>query len=528
MTSHAFNFSLFLLAVGLVACGDTSASAPVALDGGAPIDATLLPDATSPRTTDGGSGAPLTPAADAGARVEESDAASAGSTDAGAAGAVEPNSGTFVDAPVSGSVTVTLPRVGVAVSPFAYGQNYWDWADWSHDGVTGLTGTEALVGALRLNVLRAGGINNDANIPPFDAAQIDKYVAYCRLVGAEPILQVPVIANAVDGGAATARTAADMVTYANVTKGYGIQYWEIGNEPDNYDLTFDAGVPLNSADYCATFAAYASAMRAANGASPGARPLRFVGPDLAWKYVSGHDWLTPFLDGCKNDVDVVSIHRYPFSAAQLTTAAALADDARFRADIAAIRAIVQGHARAGTPLAITESNVSYDYAAGKYADAALPAQPGTFNAALWTADAMGVALENGLWSFALWNLGERAGGSVLGFLVNARPVPQYFASKLFSTNMRGDVLAPAGAPAGLSVYATHDATSGTISVVVVNKTSFAHELTLAPEGLPRQSFDFPESSISLVSIADTAGAVPHVTRYTRAMALAGIAPAQVQ
>ncbi len=414
------------------------------------------------------------------------------------------------------------------IARFAYGQNYWDWADWSRNGVTGLTGTEGLVGALRLDVLRAGGINNDANSPPFDAAQIDRYVAYCRAVGAEPILQVPVLANPVDGGATSARTAADMVTYANVTKGYAIQYWEIGNEPDNYDLAFDAGVPLTAPEYCATFAAYASAMRAANAAAAGAPPLRFVGPDLAWKYVAGHDWLTPFLDGCKNDVDVVSIHRYPFSGAQLTTGAALSDDAKFRTDIAAVRAIVQVHARVGTPLAVTESNVSYDYAPAKYADAAVATEPGTFNAALWTADALGVALENGLWSFALWNLGERAGGSVLGFMVNAQPIPQYYAMQLFTTNLRGDVVVPVGVPVGLSVYASHDSTLAATAAVVVNKTPSARTLTLVPEGGRPQSFDFPPASISVVRLPDAAAAATHVTRYTRAMAAAGFAPTQVQ
>jgi hypothetical protein len=70
-----------------------------------------------------------------------------------------------------GPATVTITRDGGSpISPFAFGQNYWDWADWAHDGVTGLTGTEPLVGALHLNVLRAGGNNNDSNNPLFDAS----------------------------------------------------------------------------------------------------------------------------------------------------------------------------------------------------------------------------------------------------------------------------------------------------------------------------------------------------------------------
>ncbi|MDP9149967.1 MAG: hypothetical protein M3O36_08525, partial [Myxococcota bacterium] len=433
---------VFALACYSVACGGDPQPAPRQVDSGSLVDATLLDGVSNP-AAEGGPKAAAPADAEAGAPVPTTDATSpfGGDGSPPSPDSVLDGSSADVSPAEAGAVTLSRSAAPTPVSPFAYGQNYWNWVDWSHNGVTGLTGTEALVGALHLNVLRAGGINNDENTPqPFDAAQIDRYVAYCRRIGAEPILQAPIVANPIDGGATSARTAADMVTYANVTKGYGIQYWEIGNEPDSYDMYFDAGVPLNAADHCALFSSYAAAMRAANGAAPGAPPLRLVGPDLAWKYIPGHDWLTPFLDGCKNDVDVVSVHRYPFSGAQLTPAAALADDARFRADVAVVRAIVQAHARPGTPLAITESNVSYDYAPAKYADAARPAEPGTFDAALWTADAVGVALESGLWSFALWNLGERSGGSVLGFLVNAQPTPQYYALKLFSTNVTGTML----------------------------------------------------------------------------------------
>lgn len=58
----------------------------------------------------------------------------------------------------------------------------------------------------------------------FDNVQIDKAVAYARAVGAEPILQVPLLAADPTGKAAPADTAAAMVTYANVTAKYGIKY----------------------------------------------------------------------------------------------------------------------------------------------------------------------------------------------------------------------------------------------------------------------------------------------------------------
>src|SRR5579864_673370 len=197
------------------------------------------------------------------------------------------DAGSAVDAGEGGSPTrtVTMTREGgVPISPFAFGHNYWDWIDWSHSGVSGLTGTETLVNGLRLNVIRAGGNNNDTNSPvPFGADEIDKFVAYCRQVGAEPILQVPLVANDVDGGASSAQTAADMVTYANVTKGYGVKYWEIGNEPDLYQMDFDGGFAIDSASqYCAAFSTYVTAMKAPNAAAAdGGVPIQVLGPELA-------------------------------------------------------------------------------------------------------------------------------------------------------------------------------------------------------------------------------------------------------
>ncbi len=427
--------------------------------------------------------------------------------------------------------TVTVQRdAGTPLSPLAFGHNYWDWVDWSHNGTSALTGTESLVGALHLNVLRAGGDNNDWNSPqPFDATQIDKFVAYCQTVGAEPILQVPLVANPTDGGASSPQVAADMVTYANVTKGYGIRYWEIGNEPDVYASSYDAGVPLTAADYCSTFRAYAAAMTAANAAAAdGGGPMRFVGPDLAWKYIPGNDWLTPFLDGCKDVVDVVSIHRYPFSAAMITADGVLSDGPAFRSTLASVNAIVAGHARPGTPLAVMEANVSYDYDPTKYSEAGAAAGPGSFLAALWVADSEGVALESQLWSLAFWNLGEvDRTGSVLGFIVGGNPVPSYYGQELISAHFRGNVVIPAGVPTGYSVYVSHDANGangGVTSLAVINKTSTAGSLTFAFDGATGQAFGFPALSLSLVQIPDDPPGATHRWRYTADLA----APVQVQ
>ncbi len=435
--------------------------------------------------------------------------------------------------PIADAGTVSIAREGGApISPFAFGNNYWDWVDWAGDGLTGVTGTEPLVGALRLNVIRAGGANNDMNGPPpavFDNSKIDAFVTYCRTVGAEPILQVPVVANAVDGGAATAQTAADMVTYANVTMGYGIKYWEIGNEPDIYSRTYDAGVPLNPTDFCTLYQGYETAMKAANAAADGGGvPMTFLGPEIAYEYIPGADYLTPFLDACKDYVDVVSVHRYPFAGTQTSITGALNDVTSFRQTLASLNAIVQGHARPGTPLAITEANISYDYLASVYTPTSMLAAPTTFYAGLWAADILGTALENNLWTLAFWDIGDPSTApSVLGFLQDGQPVPSYYTTQLISTTFHGAMAVPGRVPTGFSVYASYDAIAGSTAVLVLNKTAPASSLTIAVDSLPPQSFSFPALSATLIEIPDAPTGATQALQYTQDLADAGAGPVTI-
>jgi PKD repeat protein len=98
---------------------------------------------------------------------------------------------------------------------------------------------------------------SDWNYTP--ALDFDKFINLCRANGAEPVVLLPVYAaySSTPGPKMTRNElyAAHkaFVTYANITKGYGVKYWEIGNEddldPDNtsaatYAEVFNELVPL--------------------------------------------------------------------------------------------------------------------------------------------------------------------------------------------------------------------------------------------------------------------------------------------
>lgn len=430
---------------------------------------------------------------------------------------------------------------GTAISPFAFGNNYFNWVDWNKDGLVGLRGTEEPVRALRLNVVVGDNNQNDANAPQlFDHAEIDRYIQYCRAVGAEPIMIAPVYGNNVDGGPTSAQGAADIVTYVNGTKKYGVKYWTIGMEVDIYDQFFKrtTGLPVSTAaEYAVVFNSYAAAMKAANAATHSGVELVFVGPELGWRYSEGNDWLSPMLDQCRGTIDIASIHAYGFAAKDLTVEGILTDVDRFRSFVQDVKARVARHARPGTPLAITEANICYEWDPRAYTPETRKLGPGTFYAAIWDADRMGAALEAGLWTFAFWDLAESdqllaSNDTVFGFIrtdPSKNPptwklTPEYYAQQMVTTNFSGNTVVPTGVPKRMSVYASYDAKKAATAVLVVNKDTVESPLTLAVDTLPPRTFTHSPMSIAIVTLPDDAAADYRILEYTMKMADAGLPP----
>ena len=416
-------------------------------------------------------------------------------------------------APLAGSVT--LASAGAhPIAPFAFGQNYWNWEPTWGDPITG---TESLVTASGVRLIRSGGANNEIQTPNvFSNGELDRFVAYCRATGAQPVLQVSLVKNPA-GLAATAADAAAMVTYANTTKGYGITYWSIGNEPDLYTEQTLQPASYSAADYCTTFRQYVTAMKSADPS------IKILGPELSWKYIAGNDWLTPFLDGCKDSVDVVSVHRYPFAPGATTIAAAFGDAAAFRQSVRALRANLDRHGMTAVPLAITEEHITYN---GDPQVSNLPASPQTFYAGMWVADVLGVALEENLWTSAFWHIADGPTGWKLAFILGQTPMPSYQAFKLVAANVSGRMLVPAGVPAGFSVYASRDDAGGKSAVVVLNKTGAAARLALGFDAAAATDLTFPAESMTLALFSDGAAA-PRLIRYTKDLADSGAAPEEM-
>ncbi|HEY3592472.1 MAG TPA: glycosyl hydrolase, partial [Polyangiaceae bacterium] len=264
-----------------------------------------------------------------------------------------PDAGAVNALPVVISAAAPRPRTAT------WSVNYWTWPTSYGNPIAG---TEAQVAALKPAMMRVGGYNNDANTPdPFNDAEFDRMIAYARAIGAEPIVQVPLLQDT-GGAPPTGATAAAMVTYANVTHDYHVRYFSIGNEPDLYTAQ---GLPSNGmlparpgytpTDYCASARDYVTQMKAVDPT------IQIVGPDLSYQYqANGSNWLTPILTECGDVFDIIAIHRYPFSAVQATMASATADVSAFRTVIGSVRGLMQAAGQGDKPLALTEMNIAYD------------------------------------------------------------------------------------------------------------------------------------------------------------------------
>lgn len=215
----------------------------------------------------------------------------------------------------------------------------------------------------------------------------DTFMAGVRRTGA----QAMVTANY---GTGTAEEAAAWVRYANVTKGYGIEYWEIGNENygnGHYGAAWEADDhdDKSPAEYARHLVAYADAMKAVDpGIKIGAvltTPAEW--PDAIVAEGDEGSWNEVVLSTAAHKIDFVVLHWYP---------GALDRTDRVPDMIQLTREQIARHAGARAErigIAMTEFNTGSS-------SNGTNTQPG----ALAAADAYATLLANGVFTVDWWNV----------------------------------------------------------------------------------------------------------------------------
>ncbi|MFC1401164.1 MULTISPECIES: cellulose binding domain-containing protein [Streptacidiphilus] len=381
-------------------------------------------------------------------------------------------------------VTVNTQEGLGTIPATAYGLNsaVWD-AQMNTPAVAGLLG-QAGVGVLRYPGGSYGDIYHwQTNTAPggyvAPGTDFDAFMGTVKTIGAQPMLIA-------DYGSGTPQEAADWVRYANITKGYGAKYWEIGNEiyGNGYygsGWETDTHTDKSPTAYADNVVQYASAMKAVDPSIKIGAVLTLPGnwPDGVLAAGDAADWNRTVLSIAGSAVDFVIVHWYPGGQGAATM---LAEPAQLTGELAQLRQEIDQYAGANAAnlqVALTEIN------SNQYEDT----QPD----ALFGADAYFTALEDGVFTADWWDThngatsvgtapdgatdygdyGILSSGGCVGTTCEPAmntPFPTYFALSMLSKVGRpGDTLVRAGTDQQLvAAHAVRQA-NGDLAVELVNK-----------------------------------------------------------
>ncbi|WP_405818479.1 LPXTG cell wall anchor domain-containing protein [Streptomyces sp. NBC_01390] len=222
----------------------------------------------------------------------------------------------------------------------------------------------------------------------------DHFMATAKKVGAQPI----VTANY---GSGTPQEAADWVKYANVDKGYGVKYWEIGNEvygnghySDGKGWEIDKHADKSPTEYGKNLVAYAKAMKAVDPkVKIGAVLTTPSGwPDSVKAPGDSADWNNTVLSIAGKSIDFGIVHWYPGGT---TTADLLKTPSKIAGVTSTLRSLIAKYAgshAASVEISVTETDAAFSPALTSQA------------AALFAPDTYMSWFEHGATNVDWWNL----------------------------------------------------------------------------------------------------------------------------
>ncbi|WP_405638648.1 cellulose-binding protein [Streptomyces sp. NBC_00019] len=227
----------------------------------------------------------------------------------------------------------------------------------------------------------------------------DSFMATAKKVGAQPILTA-------NYGSGTPQEAADWVKYANVDKGYGVKYWEIGNEVygnghygNGKGWETDNHADKSPKEYGKNLVAYAKAMKAVDPKVKIGAVLTTPGywPDAEKAPGDTADWNNTVLSIAGRSIDFVIVHWYPGGK---TTADLLKTPSRITGVRSSLRSLIAKYAgsrAASVEIAVTETDTVFSPALTSQA------------AALFAPDTYMTWFEQGATHVDWWNLHNGSG-----------------------------------------------------------------------------------------------------------------------
>ena len=253
---------------------------------------------------------------------------------------------------------------------------------------------------------------------------VDNYIAVARnIMAAEPSITVRMAGS-------TPAQAAQLVTYTNTGKRYGVRYWSIGNEPS---LFYQEFANWNPARYANEWREFALAMRAVDPTIilTGPDIHQFVGdPVPVPQEDQARDYLAAFLKTNADLVDIVTVHRYPFpvdfrcQTCPYPSKAMLRDNTpEWDRIIPNLHKFIREATGADKRVGLTEFNSHTSNAAGG------KTSPDSFYNGIWLADVLGRLIKQRPEIITYWMLKSRTAGHGLMDSYNLRP--SYYVYQMY-------------------------------------------------------------------------------------------------
>jgi hypothetical protein len=375
--------------------------------------------------------------------------------------------------PAPGMVVVQPAIELGTISPYLLGSNYGPWIAVPVDMLP--AAYESGVQVIRF----PGGAWGDRN--DLKSYQIDYFMDFVAQMGSEATISVRLREG-------TPEQAAELVDYVNVEKGYGVEYWSIGNEPTLFAAELQAVGKADDYDteqFNREWRQFAQTMKEVDPT------IKLIGPEIHQfnydynfnpKDSAGRDWMTEFLKANGDLVDVVSFHRYPFPTGPNNPTV---EDLRLHTrewaqTIPYLRNLIVELTGRDIPIAITEVNTHWNPAVRG------EATPDSHYGAIWLAEMFGQLMRQDVFMVNHWMLTSQGGQGGWGLIGRNELRPSYYVYQLYTRFGSERVHAESGIE-DVSVYAANR-DDGALTVMLVNLADTEKQATLQfPPDLPSQA-----------------------------------------
>ena len=334
--------------------------------------------------------------------------------------------------------------------------------------------------------IRIGGKDYDKNKMFNNMDTLAKIIDNIRMIGAEPIIQMPIKDNI--SLSDNVNEATLLITRINIDRNKGVKYWVIGNEPDG------AYTKWNVADSISKYIKGISpAMKAVDGS------IKIIGPSITAFNPSGDGnmmkkFADPHYNGTNNPhsayllgshstygpyIDAISFHIYPFrdttNLATITrndVISYLRSSGRLKDDLNSLNTWIFNAGRTSNlTVAITEANFSFQQRPSDRSFSGLG--PGSFIAGQFLAEMFSVAMEEKVEFLNWWSVREGTSSdnylSDIGYIRHETGTKRsaYFHFKQMAENFSGTYYQ--GITSGTNLKAFASKGINKIAVMILNQ-----------------------------------------------------------